>query len=319
MITERDAREVLCLDCCDYTREDLVRQYRLESLKHHPDKNNNSPESTTRFQRINEAYCALIERYDRVGDGSGAGGSGAGDETSYGNIFLFFVRAKFGNSFDNFDNTGTKNSSIEDALMNIVANNYTKLLASLNKQTAIQIYEFMQEYADILYLRPDDLERMRAIVADKMKSDNIVVLNPSLKDLLDKKIYRLEYEGQTFMVPLWHNEMYYPLDATGERELIVRCNIDDLPEHMHVDEHNNMTISVRTSVQRAFDAGGITVYTSLAPDVSELTIPASALTLAKTQQVCIGNGTGIGIPKINTRNVYDASVLGRVIVCVELY
>lgn len=317
MITERDAREVLCLNC-DYTREDLIRQYRLESLKHHPDKNNNSPESTARFQRINEAYRALLERDDH---GAGAE-SGVGDETeTYGNIFLFFVRAKFGNSFDSFDsfdNTGTK-SSIEDALMNIVANNYTKLLASLNKQTAIQIYEFMQEYADILYLRPDDLERMRAIVADKMKSDNIVVLNPSLKDLLDKKIYRLEYEGQTFMVPLWHNEMYYPLDSTGERELIVRCNIDDLPDHMHVDDHNNMTISIRTSVQRVFDAGCITVYASVAPGVSEITIPASALTLAKTQQVCVGNGTGIGIPQINTRNVYDASVLGRVVVCVELY
>ena len=311
MITKYDAMDILCLEC-NYTREDLVRQYRLESLKHHPDKNNNAPESTARFQRINEAYRALLEQEDCADGADGA------DET-YGNIFLFFVRAKFGGGGDGGGGGSNSTTSIEDALLNIVANNYTKLLAGLNKQTAIQIYEFMQEYADIFYLRPDDLERMRAIVADKMKSDNIVILNPSLKDLLDKKIYRLDYEGQTFMVPLWHNEIYYPLDATGERELIVRCNIFDLPDHVHVDEHNNMTISVRTSVQRAFDSGGITVSTPVSPDASEITIPASALTLAKTQQVCVGTGTCIGIPKINTRNVYDASVLGRVVVCVELY
>lgn len=313
MITDDDARGVLCLDR-GYTREDLVRQYRLESLKHHPDKNNNTLESTARFQRINEAYLALLERGDHASGGT-TGETGEAAYETYGNIFLFFVRAKFSGG-------GGVSSSIEDALLNIVANNYTKLLASLNKQTAIQIYEFMQEYADILYLRPDDLDRMRAIVADKMKSDNIVVLNPSLKDLLDKKIYRLEYEGHTFMVPLWHNEIYYPLDggaASGERELIVRCNICDLPDHVHVDEHNNMTISVRTSVQRAFDSCGITVSIPVAPDVSEITIPASALTLAKTQQVCVGTGTGIGIPQINTRNIYDASILGRVVVCIELY
>ena len=306
MITKRDAMDVLRLDC-NYTREDLVRQYRLESLKHHPDKNNDTPESTARFQRINEAYCSLLDGEDGVDGADGA-------HETYGNILLFFVRAKFGGG------STTSTSSIEDALLNIVANNYTKLLACLNKQTAIQLYEFMQEYADILYLRPDDLERMRAIVADKMKSDNIVVLNPSLNDLLNKKIYRLEYEGQTFMVPLWHNEIYYPLDASGERDLIVRCNICDLPDHVHVDEHNNMTISVRTSIQRAFDSNGIMVVsTPVAPDVSEIMVPASTLNLVKTQQVCIGNGTCIGIPKINTRNVYDASVLGRVIVCVELY
>jgi len=312
MISFHDARDLLFLDP-EYTRDDLVRQYRLESLKHHPDKNNNTPESTARFQRINEAYCTLLRggADDAATDATDATASATLDKT-YGTIFLFFVRAKFGNS------GAASYSSIEDALLNIVANNYTKLIANLNKQTAVQIYEFLQEYADILYLRPDNLERIRAIVADKMKSDNVVILNPSLKDLLEKKIYRLEYEGQTFMVPLWHNEIYYPLNASDDRELIVRCNIHDLPEHIHVDDHNNITINIRTSIQRAFDAGGITV--SVVPETFEFTIPASALVVAKTQCVAGGFSGGIGgIPRINTRNVYDASILARVDVYIELY
>jgi hypothetical protein len=299
-----------------YTRDDLVRQYRLESLKHHPDKNNNTPESTARFQEINEAYCTLL----KLADNHDADG---GDTTqySYSNIFAFFIRAKFNN-----------NTSIEAALMDIIANNYNKLLANLDKQTAVQIYEFMQEYADILYLRPEDMERMRSIVADKMKSDNLVILNPSLKDLIEHRVYRLEYEGQVFMVPLWHHEIYYPLtgvggvgglggnDAKDDSELIVRCILEDAPDYVHVDDLNNLTIHIRTSIQRAFDAGSITV--SVIPDIFEFTIPASALSVARVQTYTHsyrGQAATIGIPQINSKHLYDASVLGRVDVCIEMY
>jgi hypothetical protein len=300
-----------------YTRDDLVRQYRLESLKHHPDKNNNTPESTARFQEINEAYCTLL----KLADNDDADDSGDTTQYSYSNIFAFFIRAKFNN-----------NTSIEAALMDIIANNYNKLLANLDKQTAVQIYEFMQEYADILYLRPEDMERMRSIVADKMKSDNLVILNPSLKDLIEHRVYRLEYEGQVFMVPLWHHEIYYPLtgvggvsglggnDAKDDSELIVRCILEDAPNYVHVDDLNNLTIHIRTSIQRAFDAGSITV--SVIPDLFEFTIPASALSVARVQTYTHsyrGQAAAIGIPQINSKHLYDASLLGRVDVCIEMY
>ena len=296
-----------------YTRDDLIRHYRLESLKHHPDKNNNTPESTARFQEINEAYCTLL----KLADDDDADDGGDTAQYSYSNIFTFFIRAKFNN-----------NSSIEAALMDIIANNYNKLLANLDKQTAVQIYEFMQEYADILYLRPEDMERMRSIVADKMKSDNLVILNPSLKDLIEHRVYRLEYEGQVFMVPLGHHEMYYPLtgiggvgdDAKDDSELIVRCILEDAPDYVHVDDLNNLTIHIRTSIQRAFDAGSITV--SVIPDIFEFTIPASALSVARVQTYTHsyrGEAAAIGIPQINSKHMYDASALGRVDVCIELY
>ena len=300
-----------------YTRDDLVRQYRLESLKHHPDKNNNTPESTARFQEINEAYCTLLKLAD-LDDTDDADDGGDTTQHSYSNIFAFFIRAKFNN-----------NSSIEAALMDIIANNYNKLLANLDKQTAVQIYEFMQEYADILYLRPEDMERMRSIVADKMKSDNLVILNPSLKDLIEHRVYRLEYEGQVFMVPLWHHEIYYPLTCVGgdggsdvkdDSELIVRCILEDAPDYVHVDDLNNLTIHIRTSIQRAFDAGSITV--SVIPDIFEFTIPASALSVARVQTYTHsyrGQAATIGIPQINSKHLYDASLLGRVDVCIEMY
>jgi hypothetical protein len=307
----KDALHILLLDP-DYSREDLVRQYRLESLKHHPDKNNNSPESTARFQQINEAYCVLLKQLATEcggGDTDGVSQSTHPTESfSYTNIFTYFVRAKFDN-----------NAGIEEALLHIITNNYTKLFDKLDKATAVQIYEFMHEYADILYLRTEDLERMRAIVVEKMKADNIIFLNPTLQDLLDKKIYKLEYEGQTFLVPLWHNEIYYALD--NDRELIVKCIIEDLPEHIFIDERNNMTINVRTSIQRALDAGEISVSIPATSSGSlDFKVPAASLAIMKGAQTYLCPVTMItGIPQINTRQILDASRFARVEVCIELY
>ena len=311
----KSALAVLALNP-DYSREELIRQYRLESLKHHPDKNNNSPESTARFQQINEAYCLLLKQltdedggdeWDSVSSSTHPTGS-----FSYMNIFTYFVRAKFDN-----------NAGIEEALLHIITNNYTKLFDKLDKATAVQIYEFMYEYADILYLRSEDLERMRAIVVEKMKTDNIIFLNPTLQDLLDKKIYKLEYEGQTFLVPLWHNEIYYALG--NERELIVKCVIEDLPEHIFIDEHNNMTINVRTSVQRALDAGEISVSVPSTGSTGstgslEFKVPAASLAIMRGAQTYVCPATTLtGIPQINTRQILDASRFARVEVCIELY
>uniref|UniRef100_A0A6C0CJP2 J domain-containing protein n=1 Tax=viral metagenome TaxID=1070528 RepID=A0A6C0CJP2_9ZZZZ len=41
------------------TQEEIKKSYRKLSLKHHPDKNNNSPESQAQFQKIGEAYETL--------------------------------------------------------------------------------------------------------------------------------------------------------------------------------------------------------------------------------------------------------------------
>jgi len=285
----------------------ITKAYRIASLKYHPDKNENSPESTAKFQQINEAYQYLMSKTTSTT-------SELPSSSSYHDIFVFFIRAMFNRS--GIQPVNVNSDDIEAALMHIISSNYDKLLHTLDKSTAVAVYEFMREYADILHLPSDALEKMFKIVSDKMKSDNVIILNPTLTDVFQKKVYDLEYESKHFTVPLWHNEIYYKLD--NDADLVVRCNISDVPEYMYIDENNHITINIRTSIQKLLDTGSVTVCIPLSPDPLNITIPCHELIVVKNVQVyqC---PDPIGIPRINTRNPLDDTIMAGINVCVELY
>ena len=214
-------------------------------------------------------------------------------------------------------NDAVDSADIEAALMHIVSSNYDKLLKTLDKSTAVAVYEFMHEYADVLHLPEETLEKMFKIVSDKMKSDNLVILNPTLSDVFQKKVYDLEYESKRFAVPLWHNEMYYPL--TSDSDLVVRCNISDVPDYMYIDENNHITLNIRTSIQRLLETGSVTVTIPLVDRPLEIKIPSHALVVTTASQLYVCPDPAVGIPKINTRAPLDASVLAGISVRIELY
>jgi hypothetical protein len=293
----------------EYDIPQITKAYRIASLKHHPDKNENSNESTCKFQEINEAYHYLI---NTLPDESSYN-TDYTKMTSYQDIFIFFIRSIFVKN-----GISTVNSDcIETALIDIITSNYDKLLKTLDKQTAITVYEFMHEYADILHLPPETLERMLGIVSDKMKSDNVIILNPTLSDALNKKIYELEYNGKRFTVPLWHNETYYTLSDSSE--LIVRCNICDIPDYMYIDENNHIILSIRTSIQKILDAASISVSVPVSEtETINLTVPAHELRVTKTPQL-YNCRDSVGLPKINTRNLLDSSATAGISIQIELY
>jgi len=306
-MNKKEALQLLGLDILVDVNT-VTKAYRVESLKHHPDKNENSPESTARFQKINEAYTYLLSKTKTNPSPSPFTSS---QSNSYHELFIFFIRSMFK------DNTGIQASDIETALVHIISSNYDKLLKTLDKATAVSVYEFMHEYADVLHLPTETLGRMFQIVSEKMRSDNVVLLNPTLSDVFHKKIYDLEYESKHFTVPLWHNEIYYRLDDASD--LVVRCNICDVPEYMYIDENNHITISVRTSIQKLLDTGSVTVCIPFANDESiSINVPSSDLMVNKKAQV-YNCPDPIGIPKINIRNPLDATALAGISVCIELY
>ena len=64
-------------------QEDIKKAYRKLSLQYHPDRNNNSPESTAKFQAISSAYDVIgnddkRRQYDMQNKMTAMGGNGMG-------------------------------------------------------------------------------------------------------------------------------------------------------------------------------------------------------------------------------------------------
>ena len=74
-------------------------------------------------------------------------------------------------------------------------------------------------------------------VHKKMKNDNLIILNPSLQDILHDNIYKLEIEEKTFYVPLWCNEVEFAV--SDDQDVIVKCNCE-LPSNITIDNNNNI-------------------------------------------------------------------------------
>ena len=109
--------EILGVDKSN-SQEEIKKAYRILSLKWHPDRNNNSPESTTFFQKISQAYDTLSDeqkrrQYDMGANGMGMGMGGVNMHFRPGNnefdpaeLFTFFSNNIFANMGSNINIPG---------------------------------------------------------------------------------------------------------------------------------------------------------------------------------------------------------------------
>ena len=114
-----------------------------------------------------------------------------------------------------------------------------KLFENMDKETALFIYNFLFQYKSVLNMNEEILEKVRKTIVDKYENIQIYVLNPSLNDLFNNNVYKLEVENQIYFVPLWHNELTF--DAKNNGDIIVKC-MPELPENVVIDEDNHLYV-----------------------------------------------------------------------------
>ena len=110
------------------------------------------------------------------------------------------------------------------------------MFKDLKKEKSIELFEFLSNHREIFGLSNDVINQMKDILKEKMRDDNIIILNPSLNDLLFNNVYKLEFNDQTYYIPLWHHELGF--DHSGN-DLIIKC-IPDLEEHITIDNKNDL-------------------------------------------------------------------------------
>ena len=217
--------------------ENLKKYYRKMALRYHPDKNGNTPESTVKFQQINEAYeflkreIILLDQYNQE-DLYSENIEHSFNSSLYFDILKDFMKTVF---------EGTYNDLLSKVVKDIIITGKkitAKLFDELDKDTVLNIYSFLSNHRSLLHLNEEVLDLVREIVIKKYDNVQIYKLNPSINDLMNNNVYKLHINNELFLVPLWNNESCY--DSSG-CEIIVICE-PELPSDITIDHDNNICV-----------------------------------------------------------------------------
>jgi hypothetical protein len=264
-----NARNILNLSK-NYTEKELRKSYLVSSLKYHPDKNT-SKEATLIFQNINDAYQYLSDPSNVVNDAANNVASHPTYET-YADLMNHFTYMMA----DQYKNI-THKDDFECLIFNFknkCKNFSLKMVEKLSKENIIRLYEYVYLYGDILNISDEMLVTIRNIFKEKMKNDSIVILNPTIQNLLDNDLYKLNYEGEIIYIPLWVDESVHDL---SNGILTIKC-IPDLSDNISIDDNNNIHIKYYTEINNIL---GKNISINLGEKVFE--IPSEELLIKKYQ------------------------------------
>jgi len=306
----------------DCSLVELNKRYRILALKLHPDKNGNTPEATAAFQELNAAYRLLLLEVDANEVDAAAAADAYKDTESYSNIFMNFVKSLFLSKHKSENDKNDKNdnrmSPLLAELLHRIVNDYASasvglLLDSLDPVVLFQLYETLEQYNAAMKMDAPIFEEITRILREKMQKNNIIILKPSLKDVIQNNISVVQFEGQTFYVPLWHSELHYRIDVSN-KQLIVRC-MPELPEHMSIDSNNELHIDVRADIKELLNKGSGVLRIPL-HDSECVEVQVRELHVVPRQTIVLRNNKH-GISLICSNDIYDVS--NKAPICVHVH
>ena len=294
----------------DATPEEIKTNYRLGALKYHPDKCRDV-DAADKFREIQSAYEYLTNH-----------ASSDGDDTTYKTMVGSFLSKLFfqgnqGQGNPGVDETGWKEEICRRVVSRLVGLCESKALEYIEKidrktlaklRTCLVMYREAFHLSDVLMERVDELLAKPNTGASSSSSYSIVLLNPFLEDLQEDNLYRITESGKTFIVPLWHHELVY--DNSGV-DFVVRC-CPVLPEHMEIDEYNNIYVYLW---YRLSDVWGKTQIDVPFGNRTLSFWPKQLCVCAEPQQIRFPRE---GIARVNPTNPVDNSVRKDVVLVVHL-
>lgn len=257
--------------------KELNKRYHILALQHHPDKvaslasssstSTSSEEelkdATEKFKEINDAHKRLLDYFYSEYE------SGDYDNTGYDSILQLFIKTilvKFSSAASASSSASANNidtNAIQSLIHQIITRGIqsaVKIFRSMDKQTMIMIYDIISKNQDLFGISRETMEELTAIMEEKTSNDVVIRLNPSLLDMLLDRVYVLHEDGHTYYIPLWHSELHFKrpnnsvsntISDASSGEIVVLCE-PELPEHVTIDEDNNIYISLDVDVCELF-------------------------------------------------------------------
>lgn len=285
----------------------LKKKYHKLALIHHPDKNGNSIEAKEKFQKLGEAYELLKKELGYMNHTSGEKEDPIFNNPNESSGYSFFLNMFLQNIV-----TGQYSEGVQSIIRDIVSGCKEislKMFDKMDRETSLYVYNFIIKYKDLFHLNDSILNTVREIILEKFKDIQIFTLNPSIDDLFENNVYKLEYNSKLYFVPLWHGEVYFDADTTSSdfKEIIVKC-MPELPDHMSIDENNHLYINVNIKF-------GLSLFkektTTILVGKKRYDIPNEELYCKQNQLYIFKNR---GISQIDENDMYNIKKKGDVVV-----
>lgn len=283
------------------TKEVLKRQYRIQALKYHPDKNK-SENASDQFRSIQNAYEYLCEKIDcdEVENDNDCSQNREGE--NYNSMLFSFFKNIIGEDIQE-----SVYQIILNKISNTCENKAIQIIEKLDKNILIKTCEMIQKYKDVFHFSAYFFDKIEEIVKEKIGNDECIILNPQLDDLFENNLFKLKIGDYSYAVPLWHHELVY--DNSG-RDIYVKC-IPVLNDNITIDNKNNIIISETFSI--------IDIWTNEKIEIKigsqEFTIELEKLKMVKQQSIVLEKK---GISRINTINIYDISKRADIIINITI-
>ena len=171
----KTARELLDLQN-NFSLQELKKKYHMKALKTHPDKCTDDPNASERFKDVNDAYHYLLDYLSINGEINKKEND---QDNSYHNLLCKFL---------NIDH-----NTIHELIAKITQgyhNITVSMFENMEKDDSLQLYNFVVKYKDILHISDEDIMKIKNIIREKVKNDNVYILNPSIEDLFNHRIYK---------------------------------------------------------------------------------------------------------------------------------
>ena len=290
------AQEILQLPP-NFTPVDAKKQYHRLCLRFHPDKNR-AEDASARFREVNRAYRFLQD------SGATDGASrAAAVPRSYDDMLLDFITAMYADTgFSDVLFRFVKDVMSGDLVLSL------ELLREKSAKVLVDCCRFLSSNRAALGIPIEVMGAINEVIKTRSGAESVYVASPSLQDMFDSNVLRLNYRGAFYLIPLWHSSLSFDIDDTGE--LDVSC-IPDLPGHMSLDNDNNLHVYVRTKAERLLDKHSFDIDL----EVTKLSVLTQRLRLTRHQTVTY---EGQGIPRIDERDIYNNEVRGNIVVHLEL-
>jgi len=296
-MNDKEARNILGINKDEELTEELIKKkYRNKALKYHPDKNK-SKDSNDKFIEVKNAHDYLNEKM------------GVGIKTnSYSELLYDFLKEHIQMKSSKTNASANILNIIIEKLSDKCEVKMMNILENIDKGILMELYKIIMSNDAIFgHIDKSIIEKLKNIIEDRSKNDELIILNPTLEDLIEFNVYKYKIYGRQLIIPLWHRELTYDISNT---DIYVKCNPVLNDEHF-IDEYNNIHIKIELKL---LDIWNTRQYEfNIGKKVFEFNI--DELTIKSYQTVTLPT---CGMPLINRRNIYDVSSLGDIVIHIHI-